>query len=452
MFRRTPRYRRFLPPPSRRGGARLGSRRWGWLVVAVALVGAWYLAFGRRESAPRAPVLIERIRPRLPVPARHEPPPPPGSWKEHEGAVLSGVIERGRSLLAAAQALGVPASALYPAVASLDRVFDLRKARPGQQWRIVVDADGQLRRLEFVAGPLQRAVAVASPDGATWTARLDREEPEVRVVAGACRIGESLYASLKRCGEGAGLAAAIAEVFSWDVDFFQDVRSGDEVRYVVEKRYVRGEFHGYGRLLAARYEGRVGTFEAYYYADAELHVDGWYAPDGSSLERNFLRTPLKYTRISSGYTHHRYHPILHRYKAHLGIDYAAPEGTPVWAIAKGVVTKVGHTKAGGNIVTIRHSDGYTSHYAHLSRFARGLHTGMHVAQKQVIGYVGHTGRVTGPHLHFALRRHGRHVNPLKVKFTQGPPLPQRAWPAFEEKVRELREALERAKLVDGRRA
>ncbi len=197
------------------------------------------------------------------------------------------------------------------------------------------------------------------------------------------------------------------EIFPWEINFHVEVRRGDTFEILTYKRYVEDRFIGYGTILYARY----GDSEAYYFEP----YDGYYEPSGRSLQRMFLRAPLSYVRVSSGYTKYRYHPILHVVRPHYGVDYVAPLGTPVRAIGSGIVKYVGWRGGYGKQVVISHPKGYESYYSHLSRYAKGIRKGVKVKQGQIIGYVGSTGLSTGPHLDFRIKHNGRWINPLKLK-------------------------------------
>jgi len=219
------------------------------------------------------------------------------------------------------------------------------------------------------------------------------------------------------------------------------VRNGDEIRLLLEKKSVEGRFLAYGNILGGEYRGKFKTYRFFWYENEKNNVAAYFTEKGDGVKKEFLKTPLKYTRISSGYSHNRFHPVLHKWKKHLGIDYAAPTGAPVWSVASGKVIHVGYKGANGNLVTVRHDNGFTSYYAHLSRYARNLKEGDTVEQKQIIGFVGATGRATGPHLHFGLKHKGKFVNPQKVKYTMGPSVPANCRVEFNAQSKERIEKL-----------
>jgi len=198
-------------------------------------------------------------------------------------------------------------------------------------------------------------------------------------------------------------------------------------KVVVEKQFLGGQFYKYGRLLAAEYGGRAGTFRAFFWKAPGAKGDGrYYDEHGQAITKTMLKTPLRFVRISSKFDRKRFHPILHVEKAHLGIDYAAPVGTPVWASASGRVVECEMKRGSGNTVVIAHANGLTTRYYHLSRFARGVRAGQSVHQKDVIGFVGTTGLSTGPHLHFSVTKNGAFVDPSKLAVGRDPPVAERA--------------------------
>ena len=210
------------------------------------------------------------------------------------------------------------------------------------------------------------------------------------------------------------------------MNFYTDTHPGDHWKVIVEKQYLGGEFYRYGHILAAEYSGKVGTIRAFYWQSKRAGAEGhYYDEKGQAISKTLLKTPLRFVRISSKFDRHRMHPILHREKAHLGIDYAAPVGTPVWASASGKVVECEKKRGSGNTVVIAHANGLATRYYHLSRFARGMKAGKHVRQKEVIGYVGTTGLSTGPHLHFSVTKKGAFVDPSKVQINRDAPVPDR---------------------------
>ncbi len=342
-----------------------------------------------------------------------------------------GEIGRGENLAAVLRAGGATAAEAVLFARAFDPVCDVRRLRPGDRYDLLVDADGRIERFEYRRSPLEVYAAEAREDG--WAvARVD-VPLERREVVRAGRVEGSLYGSFLAAGADVDLAMAFVELFSWDVDFTRDTRAGDEFRVIYQDLYVDGERVGNGRILAAQYRGRRGDHTAIYYKSGR--IEGYFAPDGTSVRKSFLRSPLKYTRISSRYSLRRKHPVLKVVRPHRGVDYAAPTGTPVWSVAGGTVRHAGWKGQAGKTVIVRHPRGYETFYNHLSRVARGVRAGARVKQGQVIGYVGQTGLATGPHLDFRVKKNGRWVNPLTERYPAGDPVPPdeldtyRAWAA-----------------------
>jgi murein DD-endopeptidase MepM/ murein hydrolase activator NlpD len=237
---------------------------------------------------------------------------------------------------------------------------------------------------------------------------------EVKAIGG--RIDSSLYAAIKASGESPALVDFFVDVFAYDLDFYNDTHDGDTFRVVVEKQLRDApdgppgttELIKYKRILAAEYAGKAGTFRTFSFGDS------YYSDKGESSEKTLLKTPLKFQRVSSGFDRARMHPVLHTTRAHLGIDYAAPTGTPVWAAASGVISHRGEAGGAGNLVMIKHDGGIETAYMHLSKFADGQKVGQRVAAKTVIGFVGATGLATGPHLHFGVKQNGDFIDPTKL--------------------------------------
>jgi murein DD-endopeptidase MepM/ murein hydrolase activator NlpD len=316
--------------------------------------------------------------------------------------VVQGKLEAGKSLAAQLAEQGIGAALIDRIQDELAPHFDFRRAQPGQSYKLVLDSSGSL--IEFRFRRSQVESYVVRPDVEGWWAGRADEPLEARVVQMAGLVTTNLHDAFVGLGESGQLANDFAEIFAWDVDFSRNTHPGDEFRLIYERLYRNDDEKGEvyvrpGRILAARYHGAAGDFSAFYFATSAGH-GAYYRPDGSSVERQFLQAPLSYSRISSRFSMARLHPILGVTRPHEGIDYAAPIGTPIWAVADGKVIYQGWGGGFGNLIKIRHRSGYVSYYAHLSAFAQGLGVGKEVQQKQVIGYVGSTGLSTGPHLHY----------------------------------------------------
>jgi len=319
-------------------------------------------------------------------------------------------VEGGDTLQSIFAKFGIDSSQGYAITNSLGKIWSLSKIRPGNLMEFGFDENMSLLEFVYAASPVD-VFQVKRIEGEYLAKKLD-VNVESRLSRIQFRLESSIYGDLVAIGELPSLVEKIVDIMAWDIDFFSDPRQGDIVTLLVEKNYVDGELYNYGRISALEYDGAVVKQSAFYFETAA--GDGGYFDEmGRSLARNFLKTPVKFTRISSKFGMRR-HPVTHKLKHHYGTDYAAPTGTPVWAMSGGVVTKKTYDRYGGNMVVIKHSKGYETHYLHLSKFASQIRPGVRVRQKDVIGYVGTTGRSTGPHLHLSIKQNGKHIDPLKV--------------------------------------
>jgi murein DD-endopeptidase MepM/ murein hydrolase activator NlpD len=326
-------------------------------------------------------------------------------------------------------------------VAALSKLVDPKTIQGGQKYFVRLDDTGTPEAFEYQPSVVLRYIVErqenGTPNGSlsgSWTARKAEQPVETKTIETGGLVESSLYESVQKAGESTTLVSLLVELFAWDVNFYVDTHPGDHWKVVVEKQLLGGKFYKYGKLLAAEYGGKVGTFRAFYFAGRNGKQPGhYYDEHGLAISKTMLKTPLRYVRISSKFDRKRFHPILHVEKAHLGIDYAAPTGTPVWASASGRVVEAGLKRGSGNTVVLAHANGISTRYYHLSRYARGLHVGQTVKQKDVIGFVGMTGLATGPHLHFSVTKNGAFVDPNKMQINRDAPVADRA--GFQDVVR-----------------
>ncbi len=352
-------------------------------------------------------------------------------------------IERNQILARALRDAGLDGPAADRALAALEGVFDVRKSRDGDQLRLVL-RDGELDYFDYRQGAVDEWQVRREGDRLVASKRAVEVEKTLARVQ--LEVGSSLYEAALAAGEDPTLALALADVFAWDIDFYLDVRRGDRVGCLVEKYVSKGRLLRYGEVLAADYQGEtVGHRRVFHY---QLPDGDWsyFQEDGTSTRKAFLKSPLKFAHVTSGFGN-RFHPVLQYLAAHQGVDYAAAVGTPVWAVADGVVTVAGDTGAGGNTLCLRHHNGLETCYLHLSSFSAGVRVGAHVTQKEVIALSGNTGRTTGPHLHYALKRGGVFVNPLNQKFPRAEPVPPKQLADFREKLRPMAAQLDAASVA-----
>jgi murein DD-endopeptidase MepM/ murein hydrolase activator NlpD len=341
-----------------------------------------------------------------------------------ELVVTKGSLVAGQTLSTALRRQGVSAAAVHVIARELRPIFDFRRSRPGHGYRLAVDSADQIVDFRYSTSPEESIYLYW--DGGSYAVRRERAVLESFVVALAGLVETSLYDAIRGLGEDPQLADDFSEIFAWDIDFTRNVKAGDSFRILYERLYLTDDdgeqiYVRPGRILAARYGGSVGEYAAIYFETDETR-GSYYRPNGTSVQRAFLVAPLRYSRISSTYADARTHPILNVTRRHPGVDYAAAEGTQLWAVADGTVIYRGWAGASGNLVKVRHANGYVSHYAHLSRFKPGLEVGARVHQKEVIGYVGHTGLATGSHVCFRVTRNGRYVNPLEIRSPVSSPI------------------------------
>ncbi len=315
-------------------------------------------------------------------------------------------------------ALGVEGAEAQAVLGALGSVLSPKRTRPGDQVRLErALTDGAFRSLSWRQGPADEYLVRPCPTGLCGGKR------EVAVTHTPVLVSVSLRSSVSEALHAAGhdtaLVAAAADVLAWDVDFYQDVREGDSLKLVVDRVEADGRFLRHGEVFAAEYEGKVaGRKRLFRYTDPDGDT-GYFDDAGTSARRGFLRAPVPFVNLTSRFGSRR-HPLLGYVRAHQGVDYGAPEGTPVWAVGDGVVSLAGWNGGCGLTVQVRHRNGFESVYCHLSRL--NVAAGARVGQKQVVGRVGTTGLSTGPHLHYAIRQGGAYVNPLRLQIPRGEPV------------------------------
>jgi len=309
-------------------------------------------------------------------------------------------------------------------------VFPLTKLCAGQDYRLAL-RDGAFERFEYDIDNEEQLIVLQNEEGFDISRSAIPYTVEQQVINGT--ITSSLFGAVIDSGESEALALNLADIFAWDIDFIRDIQSGDNFQVLVEKRFREGKQAGYGRILAATFSNCGETYRGFLFKDGE-RSPAYYDENGKSLRKAFLKAPLSFSRISSGFTMRRLHPVTKTYKAHPAIDYAAPTGTPIKTVGDGVVVKSTYNRFNGNYVKIRHPGSWVTMYNHMSRFGRGIKTGKKVRQGQIIGYVGSTGRSTGPHLDFRMYKNGRTVNPLRVKSPSVAPVSSEQMAAFKTSI------------------
>ena len=310
----------------------------------------------------------------------------------------------------------------------------MRRLVPGKTIHAQTTASGKLLALRYFPGG-KKYLSIKKTNA---TFKEDKSplniETHIKMKSGVIR--SSLFAATDGANVPDSVATQIAEIFASDIDFNRDLRKKDHFKVAYELHYSNGEVIGVGRVLAAEFINKGKTYQAVYF-EANDKEKGYYTPDGKNLRRAFLRSPLKFSRISSGFTRSRFHPVLKKWRAHKGIDYAARKGTPVRATANGIVAVSTRNRGYGKYIILKHRGRYSTVYAHLSRFAKGLRKGKRINQGDIIGYVGSTGLATGPHLHYEFRVKGIQRNPLRVVMPAAIPLAAKNIPAFNKSTEPL---------------
>jgi murein DD-endopeptidase MepM/ murein hydrolase activator NlpD len=292
----------------------------------------------------------------------------------------------------------------------------LKRIYPGQTLRIKATPDDELETLQFDVDPLTTLIIERNENG-KLISHVEDKPIEKRVAFGGGKIFDSFFVAGKHAKLDDALIMELANVFAYDIDFALDIKPNDYFKVLFEEYFVNGVKVGNGPIVAAEFVNNGKQYRAIRFTDS-AGVTSYYSPSGKSLKKAFIRTPVQYTRISSHFNLQRRHPVLHKIRAHKGVDYAAPTGTPVKAAGAGKVVFVGKKGGYGNAIILQHGTKYTTLYGHLSRFAKSLKVGGTIRQGQIIGYVGSTGLASGPHLHFEFRINGVHHNPLTVALPQ----------------------------------
>ncbi len=331
--------------------------------------------------------------------------------------------------------LGLEPAEANALLEELSAWVDPRRIRPGDNYAVTFGPEDEVRSFEMVVAKSGRARVDHTEAGwaGSWTPF--RRSVKAATVAGT--LEGALESSIERAGGPAALAVLMADVFQWDLDFTRDLRVDDSFRILYTVNYLDGRRDSLGEIVAVAYDNAGRRLEAYRFGE-----DGaYYDAEGRPLRKMFLRSPLRYSRITSRFSNRRFHPILKRYRPHYGVDYGAPKGTPVRVTANGVVVSAGWDRGGGKTVKVRHPNGYLTAYLHLSGYAKGIRSGARVAQGEVIGYVGSTGLSTASHLDYRVQRDGRWINPLSLKSVPSDPVPQDRLPEFLAQRERMRSSL-----------
>ena len=321
---------------------------------------------------------------------------------------------------------------------SHEEIKRLTNIKPGDIIRVEFNDAGQLSAVQYQPSQIETITAELSDTG--WQFAESIRDYERQVKYAAATIDDSLFLAAQQAGMSDNMTMKLAGIFGWDIDFVLDIRHGDHFRLIYEELFLDGEKVGDGNVLMAEFWNQGRQVTAFRYETKDGDID-YLDLKGDSLRKEFIRTPVSFTRISSRFTTGRYHPVLHKVRAHKGIDYAAPRGTPVKAAGDGKVIFAGNKGGYGRVVIIKHGQNYSTLYAHLNSYAKGVRSGKRVRQGQTIGYVGSSGLATGPHLHYEFQVNGVHRNPLTVPLPKARGIPDNERKEFLVYANKLRNQL-----------
>jgi len=393
--------------------------RFPWVAAGVVtLLFGVVAAFGTVQNTPE-PARTTIVEP-LALPAR------PENKDVDEVFVREDRFQRGDTISALLERLDVDDQQAERLLRSREAMRPFRLLRPGTTVQARTAEDGSLISMWFIGAREQLISIEGAGDGFAASEQPAELTRRIQMISG--EIKSSLFAATDAAGLSDSVATQIADVFAGDVDFHRDLRRGDKFTVVFETFAHLGRPVKSGRVLAAEFINQKKSYRAVWFQDAEGH-GGYYTPDGKNLRKAFLRSPLEFSRITSGFAM-RFHPILRQWRAHKGVDYGAPTGTRVKATGDGVVEFIGRQSGYGNVVVLRHGGGIMTTYGHLSRFANGVRKGARVGQGELVGFVGQTGWATGPHLHYEFRVHNQHRNPLTIAFPAAQPVAPERMAAF----------------------
>lgn len=391
------------------------------------------------QPQPKAALVLAQVQPQLIDVATSKLSPKPAATSPADievqpapvtvpiGSVKTFTVQSGDTLSKLFREAGIP---LVLAI-KLNRAKEAKKIqslKPGRELTFYFDAEGQWETLEYTLDKL--TTLVIAPNEAGFQVNEYKEEVTYETVAASGSISSNLGLAGEEAGLSYNMLAKLVDIFKWEIDFARDIQSGDRFNLIYQKAYSGDEFIDDGEILAAEFWNRGKLIQAVRFENSAGDI-AYYKPDGESLKRGFLRTPIKIGKVTSGFSKGRLHPIKNTWKAHKGVDYGAKSGTAILATGDGIVQYAGKKGNYGNTVILRHGGEYTTLYAHMKKFGKGVRTGKRVTQGQTIGYVGRTGWATGPHLHYEFRVNGYHKNPLKVEFPRTDPVASSDMPKFK---------------------
>lgn len=330
----------------------------------------------------------------------------------------------------------------YPQIDKLvkkaSEVFNVKNLRSGQKYSVLVSKDSlaEPHYLIYEESPVKYVVFDLRD---TLHVYVEEREVETKIQSSSGIINSSLYETMQENNLDAGLAAKLAEIYAWTIDFYR-IQKGDWFKLIYEEKFVMGKSIGTGKIIAAEFNHKGEDFYSFYFEKDD--VADYFDEKGNGLKKAFLKSPLKFSRITSRFTMKRFHPVQKIFKAHLGTDYAAPKGTPIMSVGDGTIEEAGYKQFNGNYVKVKHNGTYTTQYLHMSKIAKGIRRGARIKQGEIIGYVGSTGLATGPHVCFRFWKNGKQSDHLKEKFPSSEPVKKQHREEYQEKAGEMKKKLD----------
>jgi len=363
--------------------------------------------------------------------AKPQPTEPVENWVDYK-------VNSGDNLSTLFKRAGLTANDVHQVMQATRDNKALSRIYPGETLSFLIEG-GELKKLKHIASPLKQVLL--ERDGDSYSTKTLERDPEVQHQFAQGSIENSLFLDGTRAGMSSNTIMQLAAIFGWDIDFALDIRKGDTFRVIYEDKMLDGRKIGTGNIVAAEFVNQGQVFRAVRFTDSKGNTS-YYTPEGNSMRKAFLRTPVDFARISSPFNPNRKHPVLNTIRAHKGVDYAASTGTPIKAAGDGKIIFRGVKSGYGNVIILQHGHEITTLYGHMSRFKKGLSVGSRVQQGQLIGYVGKSGLATGPHLHYEFRVAGVHKNPVTVKLPHADPVPKSERVAFQSVSQTLLAQLE----------
>jgi murein DD-endopeptidase MepM/ murein hydrolase activator NlpD len=389
--------------------------------LAISLIAFFILSFQPRPGIATADKIIGEEPAPLAEPQQERSSPPGKENKE--------TIKRGETISDILDRYNLSPGEIHKLREDVKPVYDLAKIRAGNELKIFTSPANEVVCIEYALN--KDNYLCLEKNGGSYTAEI-KEIPYVthtEMIWGV--IEDNPINAISKENEGGQLAILLEEIFAWDIDFYADIRKGDSFKIIFEKKYLKDEFAGYGHIIAAEFTNQGESYRAFRYTYPDSNTSDYFDFEGNSLRKEFLKSPISGARITSRFTHNRLHPVRKVWRPHYGVDYAAPIGTPVRATADGSVIYAGRDGANGRMVRIRHKNGYETFYLHLRHYGKGIKRGMSVPSGQIIGYVGASGEVTGPHLDYRIKHRGRYINPLAYRFRPVEPLRKEYLESFQ---------------------